>query len=371
MTEIPKLVHGRLRAAVSGNSADGSHLDANALNAFAEQALSLTEREGVLAHLALCATCRDVILTALPEVAVPEPMVSGESETRPAFVPKTRRRKALLWPSLRWGVLAAGIVTAILLARPGFEHLTNSARNRASSAVQQPTVADLGSPTTVGKSGTEAKSDALASAELTKAQANASGNRQSRTATGSANHAISGQKKASEPLPVIAENRSSSVDHPFASGSKAAAIVRAKPALGTLAPVQKTPSPGQSSMQDEMPGSFSEALKESPQWAVEAGSLKRSLDGGQSWQTVLQPASSLLCYASRGGQMWAGGQGGTLLHSADGGANWSAITVSVGGNVLNSNIKNISVQDAAVIVLTTTDGEQLASKDGGTTWEQK
>ncbi len=41
-----------------------SHPDAESLNAFAEQALSEREREPILAHLAACSRCRQVIFLA-------------------------------------------------------------------------------------------------------------------------------------------------------------------------------------------------------------------------------------------------------------------------------------------------------------------
>jgi len=374
MTETPKIVHERLRAGIVGKSAAGSHPDANALNAFAEQALSLTEREDVLAHLASCATCRNVLRTALPEVVVPEPVVVAESQDIPLPVAKIRQRKALLWPSLRWGVLAAGVVTAVLLARPGFEHLTNPARNQANSGVQRPADAGVGSQTTVEKSdfrssGTEAKSKTPD--ELTKAQASTSRSSQQRTAAASGNYSISGREEVSEPSSLIADNRGSSADHPFPMGSNQTAIVRAKPALGTQDQSQETLPPNKSQTQAGGALASLAVLKQSPQWVIEAGSLKRSLDGGLSWQTILQPANSLLCYASRGGQMWVGGQGGTLLRSTDGGAHWSAIAVSPQGKTLSSDIKNINLQDPASIMLTTTGDDRLVSKDGGTTWEQR
>lgn len=359
-----------------GARSDGAHPDANELNALAEQTLSMTERENVLAHLAVCTTCRDVVLTALPEIVVPEPVIGAEPHTTSvpvAAVPRPRR--ALLWPSLRWGMLAAGVVTAVLLARPGFEHFTNSAKNRSASAVQQPTAAEVKSQTTAEKtdvraSDPEAKPESPLLDGPNKTQANASHSPQQPTVA-SGSQTISGRKKANEPAPFVAENRSSSFDRPFTSGSRAAAIVRAKPALGTQAQAQNSLPGASSTQRDEMSGSSSGVLKESPRWVVEAGSLKRSVDAGLSWETVLQPANSLLCYASRGSQMWAGGRGGTLLRSTDGGANWSVVTVSVGGKSLNGDLKNISLQDPAVVVLTAIDGEQIASKDGGKTWEQK
>jgi hypothetical protein len=48
----------------------GHHPDADQLSAFIEQALPAHERDGVLAHLAVCPDCRGVVALALPEEAV-------------------------------------------------------------------------------------------------------------------------------------------------------------------------------------------------------------------------------------------------------------------------------------------------------------
>jgi hypothetical protein len=53
------------------NFKPGLHPDADQLSAFIEQALPAHERDGVLAHLAVCAECRGVVALALPEVPVP------------------------------------------------------------------------------------------------------------------------------------------------------------------------------------------------------------------------------------------------------------------------------------------------------------
>jgi Photosynthesis system II assembly factor YCF48 len=398
MTETPKIVHERLRAGIAGQGSASTHPDANVLNAFAEQALSLTEREDVLAHLALCATCRDVLLTALPEIVVPEP-VAAEPQTLPLPVLSLRQRRALLWPSLRWAMLAAGVITAVLLVRPGFQHWTNSNINRASSAVQQPADVNrssqtLTSETTLAKnavpaSAAPAKSElreqlngntpaqpAAEPAPVTTPPSNGVRKPPAPTTMAAANLAVNGlqsagAQNAAPPSSVLASNRPSSPDLPFAAPNAQTAIVRAKPALGTQDQSQQVLSPGGSQTQTGEALASPVVLRQSPQWAIEAGTLKRTLDGGASWQTVLQPANSLLCLASRGGQLWVAGRSGTLLHSIDGGANWRPITVSIGGQALKSDIKDISLQDPASVILTTTADEHLLSKDGGQTWEQK
>src|SRR5689334_12344765 len=112
MTEVPKIVHHRLRAQAASVPA---HPDADLLAAFAEQALSATERESVLGHLALCGDCREAVALALPAVdavASPNATAAG-SPTTDSRAPFPKPRKAVFsWPSLRWAALAAGIAVA-------------------------------------------------------------------------------------------------------------------------------------------------------------------------------------------------------------------------------------------------------------------
>ncbi len=57
----------------------GHHPDADQLSAFVEQALPAHERDGVLAHLAVCAECRGVVALALPEVPAALPATEPRS----------------------------------------------------------------------------------------------------------------------------------------------------------------------------------------------------------------------------------------------------------------------------------------------------
>lgn len=120
MTEVPKIVHDRLRATCSASPvALPSHPDANMLTAFAEQALSAPEREDVVSHLAHCGDCREVIALALPAeaVVIPHPAVEADlanASTAPARTIQSPSRwlAAFGWPGLRWAALAAGVVVA-------------------------------------------------------------------------------------------------------------------------------------------------------------------------------------------------------------------------------------------------------------------
>jgi hypothetical protein len=149
MTEVPKIVHQRLRSSGSRSEALApSHPEADLLTAFAEQALAAPEREGILQHLALCADCRDVIALAAPADAfVPTPAeVESETLSTPILeTPGKSRPGWFAWPGLGWqnlrgAALAGGLAVAILVAGPGVEHLFKP--NQPASSV-----ATLSSPT--------------------------------------------------------------------------------------------------------------------------------------------------------------------------------------------------------------------------------
>jgi hypothetical protein len=116
MPEVPKIVTERLKVGVAG-----SHPDPDVLTAFAEQALSAQEREGVLAHLAACADCREILALALP---AQEDVAQSERETVlvPAARPPQLNRSWFSWPNLSWAGLAAGVVFAVALI--SMRHLT-------------------------------------------------------------------------------------------------------------------------------------------------------------------------------------------------------------------------------------------------------
>ena len=127
-------------------------------------------------------------------------------------------------------------------------------------------------------------------------------------------------------------------------------------------------------------------------WVITGGILQRSPDSGQSWQDALRADHPLLCYASHDEDVWAGGQAGTLFHSADGGVTWVQVQPSIKARQLTSDVTHIDVRgnvrgnvpgnmrgdvhDGGVrgpveIVLSTSNGEIWSSADGGKTWEKK
>lgn len=126
MTEVPKIVYDRLRAALlrralrGQESPEQAHPDADLLTAFAEQTLPAGERDGLLDHLSLCGDCREVIALALPATEIPAKRSAVHATHLPA---KTAMGwlHALTTPNLRWAALAAAaaIIAAVLVVRPG------------------------------------------------------------------------------------------------------------------------------------------------------------------------------------------------------------------------------------------------------------
>ena len=133
MTEVPKIVCDRLRAALPGRAApEQTHPDPDLLAAFAEQALSATERDGVLQHLGLCGDCREVVALSLPPADMVPPQTAGQTahvdgvrtDVRTAVLragAPVSHKLSFAWPNLRWAALAAGVVVAAaaLLMHPG------------------------------------------------------------------------------------------------------------------------------------------------------------------------------------------------------------------------------------------------------------
>jgi hypothetical protein len=147
MPEVPKIVHSRLRAGASS----AGHPDADLLTAFAEQALSPGEREGILQHLAVCGDCREVIAVALPvSESVLTPQATTET-TRAAATTRpqdTARRHWFGWLGLRGVAVAAGVlvVASVLVLRPSKSAQPTGASLRTDAQNASPATDSAGIP---------------------------------------------------------------------------------------------------------------------------------------------------------------------------------------------------------------------------------
>ena len=122
----------------------GIHPDANTLTAFTEQLLPAPDREQVLAHMAVCSRCREVVFLA-QQAAVEEPVMELPAASAP-------KKKARWWNGWRlaWipaGALAVliGVVAIVQLRRT--ESKMQMARNASpSEGVEQSTAQQVPPP---------------------------------------------------------------------------------------------------------------------------------------------------------------------------------------------------------------------------------
>jgi|CZKY01.1.fsa_nt_gi hypothetical protein len=441
MTEVPKIVYDRLRAARPERALPGralperAHPDADLLTAFAEKALSTTERDGVLEHLALCGDCREVVALALPAADIVAAPIADDAGAVRATVSRAGtpapHKLSFSWPSLRWAALAAGIavVASVLLLRPG-------KLNQAMLPSVNPQVATTAAPA----SGPQIASSSIASSSTDQSAALA----KTDEARGKSELRLSKKLKAGQIVTpslqaksgiLIADNKKDSgqadrlsaapsalapvLDAPASRGAtetvevagaavaveaapsaegslmarnETPAIEKAKPALqGIEANEQQetkaavvVPAPARSQARNVMSTAklaspASQTLAHNVTWAITGGVLQRSLDSGQSWQNALRADHPLLCYASHDEDVWSGGQSGALFHSANRGVTWVQVQPSIKGQPLSSDVTHIDlrgdvrgdVRGPAEIVVSTSNHEIWSSADGGKTWEKK
>jgi len=431
MTDAPKILTDRLRALSSRAPHATMHPEADLLAAFAEQALSPAERDGVLEHLALCGECREVVALALPvseTVATPTSTEIHHGGTRSEPQPIPSRKLRFPWPTLRWAALAAGVAVAasLLMLRPAKLNQTRPSEATISTS-QQPAAAiatgtaqsaslpaDQMSATgkEVAAYSTAARSAALKAPAKIKRRDSApqsamhlATNRKQAepadnllappSAAATSSQPATSARPTNETVDVSAEAveiQGANVGQPLLARNEAPPIEKAKPAPQSLTTqgAQTQPPQSQAEIGDSaakgansqsrktlaaarMTANPAPALPDSPHVAltIAGGALQRSPDGGQSWQQVLHPGHPLLCYASRGSDAWAGGQAGTLFHSSDNGLTWAQIQPSINSRQLTADITHLDVPSPSEIVLSTANDGTWSSADGGKTWKKQ
>ncbi len=432
MTEVPKIVHDRLRASgPQGSASARAHPDADVLTAFAEQALSASERDSVLDHLARCGDCREVLALALPpaDIVAAPIAAAGKATVSRAGAPAPHKLNFawpdLAWPTLRWAALAAGVAVAaaVLLVHPGqLNQVALPSANRTAVAPSGPQIATspaasspVATPSTdqlavlAKTEEPQPKPELRASKKLKTGQAAMpphpaeygmllAGNKKDSSqadkapaglpaGAGTLNYDAAASRGANETVEVsgatvAVETESSSLK---AMAQNEMQVVKAKPAPAgsegnRLQKAEAPSAPGTAMLQTRnvisMSGAkltppASPALAHNATWAITAGILQRSLDSGQSWQEALRADHPLLCYASHDQDVWAGGQAGTLFHSSDSGVTWLQVQPSIKALPLTSDITHIDVRGPAEVVLSTSHHEIWSSEDSGKTWEKK
>jgi len=438
MSDVPKIVHDRLRA----SRAQGAHPDADVLTAFAEQALSGTEREGVVRHLARCADCREVVALSIPPMEAAAQHGAAREGVVAAGTTGLGLRSWFAWPNLRWAAMATAVVVfvAVLTLRPEKQHksIVETVNEQAERVVPSPDASAKAPPPLADRAvapvaGTPAKPDKSLAREArasgmiapqpgrVQTQIDAGfgaqlandkrvGSLESKRnfsfeAGGSALQVpaapaatANGKIAASEhPAQMIGSS------HETVEVNAAAEVVQSAPIEGRVMarnvaapPIEKAKPAAKEEAQLKTQAENDEAQKKlagaisassqlvvpqktrskqskdvAAQWSLAQGKLQRSVDAGATWQIALQLQHPLLSFGARGGDVWAGGQGGTLFHSTDSGSTWTMVQPSTKSQSLSSDIVAIEVRSPAEIVLSTGNNESWTTVDAGKTWDKK
>ena len=401
MPEVPKIVRERLRgrAGMPAPHMPDAHPNADLLNAFAEQAVLPAEREQILQHLAVCEDCRSVLLVALPAMESAAPAVAVEAASQSAVARAPGRgwfsRPLFTWPNLSWAALAAGVIVAGAFfmnqpakqAQPVAEKQSPAAISQPASTTQPPQTA---ANTVAGQQKSIAEQPgrqlelarnaglqtglavARKEAALKSESKKADGQNEKDMVTASASPApqapapVSRLDAAAANEPAIADK--TSTDNLVASKEEPVPVRRSKPATaeeqGTLAQSRAKVAP---TLMAKTAGALVGQAQLAPQWTISAGILRRSLDGGTTWQTAL-PDAYLLSYAVHESDVWAGGKSGLLFHSADGGMTWTQVHPAIGDRSLSNDVTSMQMIGASEVVLSTSNGEIWTSLDNGKTW---
>ena len=97
-------------------------------------------------------------------------------------------------------------------------------------------------------------------------------------------------------------------------------------------------------------------------WNIKDGTLMKSTDAVQWHEAYPQPSGlQFKTLAVSGDQVWAGGSGGTIIHSSNSGVNWETIKVPDAADV-----SSITVDQVWLVKMS--NGKVFASQDHGKTW---
>ena len=397
MTDVPKIVLGRLRRA----SNPGNHPGADLLTAFAEQALAKRERLHVLEHLAQCSECREIVSLARPEIAEPQTSLKLFS---------------LRSPILRWSAVAAcvvvvgAVVTTRHLAQKNVETRV-TAKAPFSDTKDASQGVDLKTDLTAKLQPQPlAKQDSVLSHGLAKQRKEAAAN--SRALAVNAEKAGTAKKEPlaaavpAAPSPALLSKAmdqeqqkkitydslgsaaksgneavmnetvatSASVEVADAGPGKAkdAKDSRMKAPMAVSSGVGGAAAPVTANQMIESRAELNRAVNLTPRWDLSSeGMLQRSFDG-KTWQTVPVADNAVFRAVSAvGPEIWVGGNRGSLYHSSDSGQHWTQVKPAVNGSPLTADIVGIEFADAQHGKLTTSNRETWTTSDAGQSWTRE
>lgn len=395
----PQDSNSLLRALAKG--AAGDHPDADLLTGFAEKSLLAREREAVMAHLAGCAECREVLhlsaveleqarefelVAAAPGMAAPAMMPAAASA--PAPIERKGPRVVRVW--LPWAAVAASIAivsvvalryglkkTEPITAAPGSETIAVNAPPPKVSAPAPPTAAVSERRETRQEEAEKKARSAPAPVLQQQVAPQLAGSRNSATAARQSSPqqtAALDQMTTQNPIVSAGSIRAQNAPQIQAKGAPQES---AQMALhGQASPPAPASLPastgGPRGLTNALAGSFAKSANASlvtrPHWRIDdGGNLERAFgDGG--WQAVaIGDHARLHVVSTVGDVVWAGGENDALYRSQDEGATWQPVQLPP-KNGTEHILAHIRFNDAATGTIEASDGTTWSTTDGGATW---
>ena len=310
-----------------------AHPDLGVLTAFVEHSLGRTKRDQIFRHLAICTRCNQLVALAAPEPA----------DVLPVPVPERTWRQLGFRP-WRWatGTALAGALAlaAIWMVRP--------------LPVAGPP-AHVSSPTSLVAAASSQPAP-LASVPPS-------------TSTPSVQRGPKSPRPTADSLPetahlTVARPQPDGRLRPYAAE---VTMQSAPPPISDLS--TQTSVPDASSTQVPPPMSIVAAPAAGPCWRVSgAGALEKSLSCADGWVPMSMPEPVVArVVQSVGSILWVGGNRGALYHSADAGQHWNKVSVPS----LSDDVVAIAFGTPTHGWLSTSNGENWVTTDGGLTWKRR
>jgi len=324
-----------LRQALAQSDA-GPHPDADLLTAFAESALLQREREIVLAHLANCVNCRQILNfsgDAAEEQQAVQPLLAA-------------RRKRAVWrvaiPLLAAAAMIAVVSTVVLrsvMSRPPQVAVVSK---KAEAPVNRP-APQMSSqqPPNKPEQKHQARKAAPAASESTPAAA---------------------LPQAVAPLAQQASD-----------ADKRAEAAPLSPANGSIAMPEmsaRVPAPaGAFANRSRALADAAGASITRPRWRLNQQGQPERAFGAGPWQPVPPNGGTRMQALSIfGGEVWAGGENSQVFRSQDNGTTWLVVTLPEKDGTAHS-IAHIRFNSAQEITIEAADGTTWTTSDGGASWQ--
>lgn len=370
------------------------HPSADALAAFAEQAVTERKQDSVVEHLAQCAECREVVFLAsgaAEEVTEPAGELAATTFRRehlravaaravgemPRAAMVSKPRRSWIVRGL-WATSAAGVLVMVgglflsqhsSLAPPAREVASNSAPNTPQTAADQAETE-------------EAKAPARVLAPVPKTH--------TRTAPTQANVPRAEKVTPSAPPEIALREQATA---PQSNNEQRAGASAPRPPTGSAqitiggalpGPVQSSPraysfapNAGQGQEQvDSVNIAVSRALTldartQHLNWRISSEGHLEHL-GSNGWvRELANEPSAFRVVAVVGSDVWAGGDKGTFFHSADNGQHWNKVALAGESSADTGAIVSIRFNDAQNGEVSTDRGANYVTSDGGTTWTKR